>query len=165
MKPKTSKTIVFQTDLSPDNAFAILSSYFDKTTRSINKYPKASGYFLTDREFEMRSRWEMTFYRNGYKRDPLLKGQIVPIANNQSKILITQNRSYGFSWYQLLVYLLPFFIIIKAIVNKEGELQIRTGIFFIVFITVALVFALSMSQNSTLAHLKRELQMRQIQID
>lgn len=64
-------------------------AYFKRTLSSPDSYYRFSGFFVTDCDFEIRSKWQMIFGSKPFKGTPYLRGHIFLLPTGATGVQLT----------------------------------------------------------------------------
>ena len=123
MRPlQHNEQLYFETIYFKDEVKLLLESYFKKTQGSIGKGVAFSGLFISEQEFEIRSRWEINFYSKPYQRVPYILGVILSDSDGKTKIQLTRRKGYILKWQLLILLILPTgFLIISNVMLLTSQ--------------------------------------------
>jgi hypothetical protein len=135
--------ITFQTAYSEAEIKSLLASWFKSTLGDIGMTKSFSGLFISDDQFEIRSKWEMTFSARPYKKKPYIGGRILT-ADGKILVQLTYYPSVFLSWYLLLPMILPWGLIGAGIYTYKNEYMILAGVgaMFFLLLIYAVAFAI-----------------------
>lgn len=145
----------FITDGSIEDLKTILQSYFNRTLKSNNKNIRFSGLFISDLEFEIRSKWEMNFASKPFKSKPYILGVLSSIDNKSAVQLYVRGKT--FKWYMILPLLLPLYLVLSGLFINPNNNTIIAGV-LVFFLMIAFIFiAYNVSYDDIISELTDEL--------
>jgi hypothetical protein len=122
---------------SEEETIAALRAYFHQTFQDNNKHQYFSGLFITERDFEIRAKWEMIFSSRPHKKPPYISGSLTAVEPGRTLIrLIARERSL-IRTVHLLLFIFPCALIVYGYWKQGlGSIFIAGGLLLFLFIVV-----------------------------
>jgi len=154
----TSTALIYITHYSREEVISLLNAYFHRTLHSAEKHIRTSGIIKNDREFEIRSKWEITFAKPPYKNNPLAIGKLVPVSEGTEVRIFLIRRRAKWPWI-LSLALLPLYLMIYGIFMETNYVAIFFGILSLFFLIDIYFSALKTSHEIIIKGLTKELKL------
>lgn len=118
-----------------------------------------SGLFISETEFEIRSKWEMSFGSRPYKSQPPIYGLLSPINSETTKVEL-KVRHKIFKGYMILPFLLPLYLIVSGLFIFVNVDIVIAGVVSLMFLSGFYFFAFNVSYNNLISELTVQLKLK-----